>query len=189
VEMRAKILDAALRLFSAYGYDAVGVQTIVETVEVTKPTLYHYFNSKRGLFEALVKEHGDPLIEVVREATSYQGDITQSIQRVVRVYFDYAETHPTFYRMMLAMWFAPSSSEYFASIHDLLYRQHLMIEQMFVAASRDHGNMLGRQQAYTISLKGLIDTYIGAGLQGYLDLRSEHVEYRVAHQFMHGIFS
>src|SRR5215211_7966667 len=62
---RALILDRALGLFAARGYDAVGVQEIVEAAGVTKPTLYHYFGSKRGLLEALVAEHaGEFLAEV-----------------------------------------------------------------------------------------------------------------------------
>ena len=51
MENRDHILDCALRLFAARGYDAVGVQEIVELAGLTKPTLYHYFGSKRGLLE------------------------------------------------------------------------------------------------------------------------------------------
>ena len=54
MDNRSKILSCALKLFSARGYDAVGVQEIVDAAGITKPTLYHYFGSKRGLLETLL---------------------------------------------------------------------------------------------------------------------------------------
>lgn len=54
MDNREKILNCALELFHARGYDAVGVQEIAETAGVTKPTLYYYFGNKRGLLEALL---------------------------------------------------------------------------------------------------------------------------------------
>lgn len=43
------ILKSALDLFYAKGYDAVGVQEIVDKAGISKPTLYYYFGSKLGL--------------------------------------------------------------------------------------------------------------------------------------------
>ncbi len=36
------LLQVALDLFHAKGYDAVGIQEIVDKAGVTKPTLYYY---------------------------------------------------------------------------------------------------------------------------------------------------
>jgi len=44
-----KIIDAAVRLFAAQGYDATSVQEVVKAAEVTKGALYHYFRSKDDL--------------------------------------------------------------------------------------------------------------------------------------------
>ena len=44
-----KIIDAAVRLFAAQGYDATSVQEIVAAAEVTKGALYHYFRAKDDL--------------------------------------------------------------------------------------------------------------------------------------------
>jgi AcrR family transcriptional regulator len=55
MDNRQRLLDCALELFSLRGYDAVGVREVVEAAGVTKPTLYHYFDSKRGLLEALLQ--------------------------------------------------------------------------------------------------------------------------------------
>ena len=46
MDNRKMILETALDLFYARGYDAVGVQEVAERSGVTKPTLYYYFKSK-----------------------------------------------------------------------------------------------------------------------------------------------
>ena len=53
MDNREAILSEALHLFYVRGYDAVGVQEIVDAAGVTKPTLYYYFGSKKGLLESL----------------------------------------------------------------------------------------------------------------------------------------
>lgn len=47
-DKRTELLNCALRLFVAYGYDATGVQQIVERADVTTPALHHCFVSKVG---------------------------------------------------------------------------------------------------------------------------------------------
>jgi len=41
MDPRRRLLNNALKLFAARGWDAVGVQEIVDASGVTKPTLYH----------------------------------------------------------------------------------------------------------------------------------------------------
>ena len=55
------ILNKATELFSAKGYDGVGVQEICTESKITKPTLYYYFQSKTGLLSAIIKEKGNLL--------------------------------------------------------------------------------------------------------------------------------
>ena len=55
MDNREKILQCAEELFYSRGYDAAGVQEIVEMAGVTTPTLYYYFGSKRGLLEAILE--------------------------------------------------------------------------------------------------------------------------------------
>lgn len=185
---RAELLQQALRLFAARGYDAVGVQEIVEAAGVTKPTLYHYFGSKRGLLDALLGQHFDALYERTRLAAEYHGDLPLTLQKVVAAYFAFAREHPTFYRLQLALWFAPPESDSFKAVFHWLERQHILIEALFVRAAEQHGNMRGRHQRYAATLIGTINTYIGLFLNGYSHL-DDPALYQAVHQFMHGIFS
>ncbi|MBZ0292203.1 MAG: TetR/AcrR family transcriptional regulator [Anaerolineae bacterium] len=189
MDNRSKILYIATKLFASYGYDAVGVQQIVSEAGVTKPTLYHYFQSKQGLFETIVEEKSEPLLSGLREVSHYNGDITRSITAVTQFYFNYLDHDPTFYRLLLMTWFMPPASEVYAVVDRLHYQQFEMLEQLFIDAAKDHGNMRGRHKQYAVSLRGTIDTYIGLSLQGYIQLNDSQRVYRIVHQFMHGIFS
>ena len=52
---RQKILDKALALFSARGYDSVSVGEIAKAVGIKAPSLYNHFPSKRAIFDAIVE--------------------------------------------------------------------------------------------------------------------------------------
>jgi TetR/AcrR family transcriptional regulator len=186
---REVLLKTAMILFAEHGYDAVGVQQIVEEAGVTKPTLYHYFESKHGLLKAIVLEQGEALLRCVNQAAGYDHNLTQTITTLTHAYFSFAQNNPTFYRMILSMSFAPVGSEYYLAVADLQRRQYTIIEHMFLQATHDHGNMRGRAAQYAITFKGMIDSCIGLNLQGNLSFDDLHFIQRVIHQYMHGIFS
>jgi AcrR family transcriptional regulator len=189
IDNRAKIMRVALRLFADHGYAAVGVQQIVDEVGVTKPTLYHYFQSKQGLFEAIMAEKGTPLLTELKQVSTYNHDITHSITQITQFYLDFMQREPTFYRLMLAAWFMPPYSEIYPSVSALHGQMYDLLEALFLNAAQDHGNMQGRHKRYAASLQGMINTYAGLALQGYVQLDDSDIVYRIVHQFMHGIFS
>jgi TetR/AcrR family transcriptional regulator len=188
MDNRSNILGHALELFASRGYDAVGVQEIVDAAGITKPTLYHYFGSKFGLLTVLLEEHFSRLHESVERATEYGRDLPLTLNRTAAAYFRYAKENRLFYRMQLATWFAPPDSDVFRAMAPFHGRQQHLLEELFIQAANDHGNMKGRHRAYAASFLGMINTYIGLWLNGYAELNDELV-HRTVHQYMHGILS
>jgi len=188
MDNRDVILARALELWSRRGYDAVGVQEIVESAGITKPTLYHDFGSKRGLLDALVEDRFAGLRPALAPAASYDRDIVRTLETIVRGYFAFARDHADFYRMFLAFSFAPAGSDAFGAVAGPAAAQREALERLFEAAAHQHGNMRGRQKAYAATFLGMINTYIALALNGDATLDDELV-YRATHQFMHGIFS
>jgi AcrR family transcriptional regulator len=187
-DKRKELLLGALGLFAARGYDAVGVQEIAEAAGVTKPTLYHYFGSKHGLLQALLEDHFGRLESSLRAAAEYRRDLTATLRRVAEALFRIAESDPTYYRLQLSLWFAPVEGAAFRIVSELNSRQQRLLEALFLQAAADHGNMRGRHRAYAASFLGLVNTYIGLALNGYVQLDGELVR-RAVHQFEHGIYS
>src|SRR5437879_5527040 len=54
-DTRARILDAALDVFSEHGFEGSSLQQIADRLDLTKAALYYYFRSKDELLEALVE--------------------------------------------------------------------------------------------------------------------------------------
>lgn len=54
-DTKQKILDKALELFSAHGYDSVSVGEIAKAVGIKAPSLYNHFPSKQAIFDAIVE--------------------------------------------------------------------------------------------------------------------------------------
>ena len=53
-DTRARILDAALELFSEHGFDGTTLQEIADRLGFTKAALYYHFRSKDDLLQALI---------------------------------------------------------------------------------------------------------------------------------------
>jgi AcrR family transcriptional regulator len=52
---RREILDAALRLMHEKGYERMTIQDVLVDLQMSKGALYHYFDSKQSLLEAIVE--------------------------------------------------------------------------------------------------------------------------------------
>ena len=55
-DTKRRIMDAALELFAAHGYDAVSVEQIAGAVGIKAPSLYNHFVSKRAIFDESVSD-------------------------------------------------------------------------------------------------------------------------------------
>ncbi|HEX7713150.1 MAG TPA: helix-turn-helix domain-containing protein [Bacillota bacterium] len=188
MDNRSELLFTALQMFASRGYDAVGVQEIVAGAGVTKPTLYHYFGSKRGLLGAILTEYGLQLYEMIDENSVYQGDLSLALEKLAMAYFRFAKVHETFYRMQLAMYFAGPESEPNRMVKQMNEEQIRLVEALFIQAAKNHRRMRDRQLALAATFVGTINTYIGLALNGYIELNEDNAQQAV-YQFMHGIYA
>lgn len=188
VDNRQRLLAVALELFSARGYDATGVQDVVEAAGVTKPTLYHYFGSKLGLLEALIRDRSASFLAALRQAAAYEGDLPLTLERIVKAYLSFAGRQPDFYRLHMMLYFLPPQHEARLATASLFAEQQELIEGMFVAAVPGHGNLRGKHQRLASSLLGHINSYAALLLDGKL-VESAELPHGVAKQFSYGIYA
>ena len=55
---RAHIIDVAMRLFAAHGYDGTSIDAVLAESGVSRGSLYHHFPGKEALFWAVLEEVG-----------------------------------------------------------------------------------------------------------------------------------
>ena len=113
-DTRQRILDEALELFSAKGYDSVSVGEIAKAVGIKAPSLYNHFPSKQAIFDAIVESTAaqyaadtdkiDIHVQDVQKDVPAFAEITEdALFEKVRQIFEYSlhdETISRFRRMM-----------------------------------------------------------------------------------------
>lgn len=189
METRDRLLAKALKLFSARGYEAVGVQEIVEAAGVTKPSLYHHFGSKDGLLEALLQDRFEELFDALGPALQYHGDLPATLTAVAQAYLGFAQKRADFHRLQLALWYSAPESSAHQAVAPYIERQRELLEGLFKSVVPDHGNLRGHHATYALVFPGLLNAVIaapeGAGLEANGDALARHV----VKQFMYGIYA
>ena len=192
MDNREMILETALDLFYARGYDAVGVQEIAERSGVTKPTLYYYFKSKYGLLEELLESRGAAFMERLHKACAYRGDLKNTLCMAAGELVSFAEQEPKFYTLFLALYHSARENEAYQAVRPLVLRLQQEVEQIFASAAGLLGNMHGRQRQFSLGFVGLIlfDTKMRLEVNDGLRMAVSQDEINsLVHQFMHGIYS
>ncbi|MDO5541369.1 MAG: TetR/AcrR family transcriptional regulator [Eubacteriales bacterium] len=193
MDNRNKILERALNLFYQKGYDAVGIQEICQSAGVTKPTLYHYFGSKYGLLETLLKEEYEIFIQKLTKAAQYSQSIEHSLTTFATALIDFANTNHEAYMLLMAMSYSAKENEVYQAVKPYITNIYNMAVNLFEQASDQLGNMNGRQEQFAIGFLGLVNHYIlfmgYRSVPGEETMVSEEKKYSLIHQFMHGIYS
>jgi AcrR family transcriptional regulator len=87
-DTRARILDAALDVFSETGFEGSSLQQIADRLDLTKAALYYYFRSKDELLQALV----EPVItdlDTILDAHAGERDSPARRRQFMHAYVDY----------------------------------------------------------------------------------------------------
>jgi AcrR family transcriptional regulator len=105
-----RILETALDLFAAHGYDATSVQAICDAAHITKPTLYHFYGSKEGVYNALITSALERVRTSLYTALSAPGPLIERVKVVVRDLFADATADPKLWRFLTtSVWTAGSA--------------------------------------------------------------------------------
>lgn len=193
MDTREKIRNAALDLFYAKGYDAVGIQEVVDAAGVTKPTLYYYFGSKRGLLETLLQESYGRLEEAIEQAVGSEGSFADILFQVAKAFLKFACENRKSYRLTLSLFYAGRQNEGHRIVEPLIIRYYDRIVSLFEAAAREQGNMNGRQRPFALAFLGLLDSKFlekdhQVSEEEKTEVQDEEIR-NLVRQFMYGIYS
>lgn len=193
MDNREKILTSALDLFYARGYDAVGIQQIVDAAGLTKPTMYYYFGSKRGLLDALLGEQYEKLERYIDQAAVYKGGFPETLCLVAEAFFRFVSENRKIYSFMLSLFYTGQENEGHKAVEPLISRYYRRITGLFEAAAAELGNMNGRQKQFALGFQGLLDmTFLSISSQTpeqeALVLDTAQIR-GIVKQFMYGIYS
>jgi len=92
-ESKKKILIAATRIFSAYGYKGASMRMIAQSAGISTGGLYLYFKNKEDLYTTLVGIRLNDLAEETREALGDIDDPAKAIRTFITMRVTYAKKH------------------------------------------------------------------------------------------------
>jgi AcrR family transcriptional regulator len=105
-----RILQKALELFSDRGYDATSVREICEAAGITKPTLYHFYGSKEGVYRAIVEGALERFRADMVSSLAGGGTLRERLVRMARAYVDATLREPDLARFIMALIHNPPRS-------------------------------------------------------------------------------
>lgn len=68
IDGRGRILDAAMGLFAARGFDGVSISDVAQSAGLVKSAIYHHFPSKEALYLAVLKQTVQQSRDLMEEA-------------------------------------------------------------------------------------------------------------------------
>src|SRR3954452_9187601 len=97
---QAEILAVATREFSEHGYSGARVDEIAELTRTTKRMIYYYFESKQGLYAAVLKAAYAEIRAKEQTIEVDHLDPVAAIRRIAELTLDHHESHRDFIRLV-----------------------------------------------------------------------------------------
>jgi TetR/AcrR family transcriptional regulator, fatty acid metabolism regulator protein len=96
-----RILDAAVRVFAAQGYDASRVGDAAREAGVAYGLVYHYYDSKEAVLEAVFREAWGRLLAAVALAEATSEDAAEQLELVVKIVLRAWRDDPDLVRLLV----------------------------------------------------------------------------------------
>lgn len=88
-EKKEKVINAAKKLFTQYGYYKVSMDEIAKESKVTKKTIYAYFKDKNSLIEYLLVEEIDKMKKLADKIDKKNISFEDKIHEIITLQLDY----------------------------------------------------------------------------------------------------
>jgi AcrR family transcriptional regulator len=120
---RERILGTAIDMFAEKGYAGTSVREIVEQAGVSKPVLYYYFQSKEGLFLAILEMAENLQKELLASILESSGDVFERLLLLYRRIYAGIDENRSLYKMIHTLIYGPPQG---APDYDFTrYHQHM----------------------------------------------------------------
>jgi AcrR family transcriptional regulator len=97
---QAQLLAAAEAEFLKRGPFAASVNVIARSAGINKRMIYHYFHSKAGLYEAVLRANFQKAVPVIAETLAETTDADAVLAGIVRRFCVFLRDHPTYVQLL-----------------------------------------------------------------------------------------
>jgi AcrR family transcriptional regulator len=100
LETRAKLLEAAEQVFGEVGYHDASIVKVTEAAGVGQGTFYLYFQSKKDVFDELIRDLNRRVRHAMKDASSRGETRLEAELLGFGAYFRFTSEHPALYRII-----------------------------------------------------------------------------------------
>lgn len=98
---RQQILESAARLFAENGYETSSLNELASAMSVSKAAVYHYFETKQQIYDAIILDTLSGLVATVTEAVAQESGAKKKLERFMTSHARYFEAHRHGFVVML----------------------------------------------------------------------------------------
>lgn len=138
---KKQILDTAEMLFAERGYEATGVQDILDVLNLSKGSFYHHFESKEQVLQKICEARAERAAGLIHE--SENGDGLENLNLLLRSFIPFQGEGLTFLKMILPVFILPEGKSVRAGYQEALKACWLPMTEKAVL------QMISQREAYT----------------------------------------
>ena len=164
-ETRSRILESAIKLFSARGFNAASVADICKDAGISKGAFYHHFESKQALFLALL----DVWLQTIDNAIEASKDKTvpETFMLITEAFPFIFETAGEGLPMFLEFWLQASRDEKIWQASIAPYRRYQKHFTSLIKKGVDEGSFVKVDPELTARM--IVSMAMGLLIQSLLD--------------------
>jgi len=164
-ETKAKIMEAAIKLFSTRGYNKASVDDICQEAGISKGAFYHHFKTKQMLFLALL----DGWLQVIDSAIEASKDKTapETFMQMTEAFPFIFETAGDNLPMFLEFWLQASREKNIWEASVSPYRRYHEYFTSLIKKGVEEGSFVEVDPELTSRM--IVSTAMGLLLQSLLD--------------------
>lgn len=99
---RRRILEAAVKLFDAHGYDGTSVRQIAEAAKVNLALISYHFQGKQGVLEVLISQYYETFFHILAKESKLAENVPpmDKLLHMVRLYVYFQRDHAAITRLI-----------------------------------------------------------------------------------------
>ena len=151
-ERRAQLVEVGRALFAEKGFEAVTIEEIAATANVSKPVVYEHFGSKDGLYAVVVDREMNYLLSSITKALTARHP-RLLLEQAACALFDYIESNTDGFQILLRDSPVATASGSFAS---LLSDVAARVEELLVTEFASRGFSKDMAPMYAHMFVGMV---------------------------------
>jgi AcrR family transcriptional regulator len=171
-ETRARIIEAAIKLFSNHGFNTTSVDDICAEAGISKGAFYHHFESKQSLFLALL----DGWLQAIDKAIEASKDQTapETFMQMTEAFPYIFETADEGLPMFFEFWLQASRDKKVWEASIAPYRRYHKYFTSLIKKGIDEGSFVDVDPE--LAARMIVSTAMGLFLQSLLDPKGANWE-------------